>query len=755
MHLAAYRLRNFRRLENVRVDLEKDVSVFVGANNSGKTSATVGVRMFVSANKSAFSVHDFSSACWKRFEAIAADSEKQSEPLPSMSLDLWFHIEDADLYRVVELLPSLDWDGTRVGIRIEFAPRDQAELLDNYGKAAKAARDLADSQQGAGGYTPWPKGLIEYLEKNLSASYAFRYYALDATKFSDDLDPVAGPDDAVQLPEHGDVTGRSIIESLILVDFLDAQRPFSTEDGSGSSEDLSQRLSQYYKHLKQHTADFGALQALAESERHLNDHFKSVFGPTIASLEEVGYSGFDNPQLTIKSVLSPEALLAKHGSGARVHYSLPGVQELTLPDRYNGLGYKNLIYMIVELLEMHAKWLAMTSRRPPLHIVFIEEPEAHLHTQLQQVFIKQISEIPALKASTPYLRQLVVTTHSPHILYQHGFSSVRYFRRQPAQTAQVLNLTGFERSSPKENLEFLRKYVKLTHCDLFFADATILVEGNVERLLLPFMIKKLNLPELTSSHLSVIEVSGAFAHRFRGLLEFLGIPALIITDLDSVQGTNHRKKCRPDVDNAVTCNQILLQWLPGLMKISELLAASSPERTSPKAQGARGSIHVTYQGLTNVSWNDKTTKQAARTLEEAFALENLSWVQNSANGAIGLYIENNATMELDTLLENLYQRVADEDFKKTDFALAVLASPDEQWAVPGYIENGLRWLAAELRSGPPPASTPDIELNASQPVADVPPAERAEIRPRAGTPRPATRKPQRSADAPDQLDLWR
>src|SRR6202000_627497 len=81
--------------------------------------------------------------------------------------------------------------------------------------------------------------------------------------------------------------------------------------------------------------------------------------------------------------------------------------------------------------------------------------------------------------------------------------------------------------------DFLERYLRLTHCDLFFADAVILVEGNVERLLMPQMIASVS-PGLLSTYISVLEGGGAFAYRFRGLIEFLGLTTLVVTDIDSV-----------------------------------------------------------------------------------------------------------------------------------------------------------------------------------------------------------------------------
>ncbi|MFQ1040073.1 AAA family ATPase, partial [Citrobacter koseri] len=48
MRLDRYSIRNYRRLENVEISLESTETIFVGANNAGKTSATAAFRAFVS-----------------------------------------------------------------------------------------------------------------------------------------------------------------------------------------------------------------------------------------------------------------------------------------------------------------------------------------------------------------------------------------------------------------------------------------------------------------------------------------------------------------------------------------------------------------------------------------------------------------------------------------------------------------------------------------------------------------------------------
>lgn len=63
MHLTAIRIRNFRRLRDVHIELDEETSIFVGANNSGKTSATEAVATFLHGSVERFKMFDFSAAC--------------------------------------------------------------------------------------------------------------------------------------------------------------------------------------------------------------------------------------------------------------------------------------------------------------------------------------------------------------------------------------------------------------------------------------------------------------------------------------------------------------------------------------------------------------------------------------------------------------------------------------------------------------------------------------------------------------------
>lgn len=755
MYLRKLRVHGFRRLSDVIIDLASDISIFVGANNSGKTSVGHALQLFTGKGK--FSVHDFSVNLWSQ---IIEFGDGQGVSLPSMELDIWFEVGSDDLHRVIDLLPSLTWTGSLVGMRVTFEPTDPEATRERYAEARRRALDASAPVPGEQRtFDPPPRDLQDYLRDRLTGEYELRHYVLDPSRCGPDMAPEAGYT-PVRLTGR-DRSGREILGGLLQIDFLHAQRHLSDSPGGARAEDLSRVLSRFYeRNLEQKGEDLDTLRALATSEVSLNEHLERVFEPTLRSLSKLGYPGLTNPRLMIRSALDPVQIMSSR-DGARVHYALGPANgdpnPPTLPDRYNGLGFKNLIFMVVELLDLHAQWLAIENDRPPIHLIFIEEPEAHLHAQLQQAFIRKVLDILALTGAdcVHSTSQVVVTTHSTHILYERGFRPIRYFRRNRAEhtaTSDVLNLSVFYESTEVEVRTFLERYLKLAHCDLFFADAAVLVEGNVERLLLPQMICNAA-PRLQSSYLTILEIGGAFGHRFKALIDFLGLTTLIVTDLDSVfgplaleggseeddgaggadlpldddgedstlsdvPGGKPGSVCIADHPGAATSNQTLLQWLPKCGTVDELWAANDGRKVQARVNDGDALVRVAYQCRVATTWGGETLAMAGRTLEEAFALENLAWCQDSARKPLQLRIPKADQMNLETLALRIHKRVQASSFNKTDFALALLAEDPTTWSVPAYIAEGLRWLEAEI-APPAPLVDEDADPQAPVPVEDV------------------------------------
>jgi hypothetical protein len=182
MHIETLRIRNFRRLKDMRIDLASDISIFVGANNSGKTSASQALQLFTAASRDRFTSHDFNAESWREMDAFG--EQEVGAVLPTISLDIWFHVDALNLHRVIDLLPSLAWEGSLVGLRIEFAATNEAALLASFIEARDRARaNIRPGTKGGSDYHPSPRSLREYLSDNLRREYELRYYVLDRTQF--------------------------------------------------------------------------------------------------------------------------------------------------------------------------------------------------------------------------------------------------------------------------------------------------------------------------------------------------------------------------------------------------------------------------------------------------------------------------------------------------------------------------------------------------------------------------------------------
>jgi len=136
MKLERALITNFRRLDGVEIRFEENETLFVGPNNSGKTSATSAFRCFL--GKRPFTIYDFPLAKIAHIDTYSPDHfdpEREDTHLPFMRLDLWFSLDPASVEysRVVSLVSVLDEMPT-VGIGCTFAIDDASALWRNYDK---------------------------------------------------------------------------------------------------------------------------------------------------------------------------------------------------------------------------------------------------------------------------------------------------------------------------------------------------------------------------------------------------------------------------------------------------------------------------------------------------------------------------------------------------------------------------------------------------------------------------------------------
>lgn len=751
MHIQHVEIGNFRKLQAVRVDFSEETTVFVGANNSGKTSAMVALRHFL-VDRGDFSINDFTLSNWTKLEEIANSWEKQAagqEPpefdwdqvLPH--LDVWLNVPTKDLHYVQKILPTLDWAGEHIGVRLRYEPKDLQVLKHEYlmAKLAAAAVTAAaePSLAGAAATTPtpdafalWPKSMIDFLSTRLRSFFEVRSYLLDPQKLAVPKNGLAAPQ---SLPAGSEPIEGDPFKKIIRIDEISAQRGFGFSASSSRGDDLaedekpkggkklSSQLRNYYtQHLdpfdQPEPKDLEALQALHSAQAAFGKRLATCFSPALKELEDIGYPGVTDPRLTITASIQPIDGL-KHASA--VQYEVPTQSPVhgfahRLPEESNGLGYQNLVSIIFALMSFRDKWMrvgkaskavdAEESFIPPLHLVLIEEPEAHLHAQVQQVFIKQAYSVLRkhldLKESKDLRTQLVISTHSSHLAHEADFSSLRYFRRLPVQATNgsvpiscVINLS--EIFGDKDETErFVKRYIKSTHCDLFFADGAILVEGPAERILVPHFVRQQEEYEyLRYCYITWLEIGGSHAHRLKSLIEHLGINTLIITDLDAKDGDG--KSVPPTRGASYSArNATLKTWVPQEEGLDALLDKKHEDLAIKDPTGY--AIRVAYQQPVQVTFKTNAVEALANTFEDALVYQNMElFGKMDGPGLMGRFRKSlDNAVDISDLAKLMSSDLAKGG--KAEFAMELLYSDNvESIKVPTYIGNGLLWLAQQLK----------------------------------------------------------
>ena len=743
VHIEYVEIANFRKLLSIRVDLSDETTLFVGANNSGKTSAMHALRKFLSPRSRTFATTDVTLCHWRPINQIgeawlsarAAGTAADLAPagwaplLPT--LDLWLHVEQDELHHVHRLIPTLDWEGGLLGVRLQLQPKDVERLYKDFLDATDAAdatkkaatrpdADVTDSAK----LTVWPTNLIDFMTRRIEQHFALGAYVLDPAKVVDAVDshasPQALPPDA--LPLEGDA-----LAGLIRVDEILAQRGFGETEPTGDDDTrsggslLSNQLRDYYKkHLdpseRPEPADVEALMAIQAAENAFNERLSASFASAFFEVQGMGYPGVTDPRPRVSTRLKATDGLSH---AAAVSYDVDYVAEdgvstpvLQLPENSNGLGYQNLISMIFRLMAFRDAWMrvgkagkAAASLIEPLHLVLVEEPEAHLHAQVQQVFINTAYRVlrnnADLRSPTKLRTQLIVSTHSSHVAHEISFSCLRYFRRVPASlparvpVSVVVNMSEVF-GTENETERFVTRYLRAQHADLFFADAAILVEGPAERILLPNLIRHHH-KFLSQCYLTILEIGGSHAHRLRSLIDHLGLLTLIVTDIDTL-GPDGKTAQPQRGANQVTNNATLKTWVPE-ESAADMLFDADPAR-KVRSDRPLFAVRVAYQYPLQVRRDNDSAGETAYpyTFEDALALENLGFFSTLAGD--GLVRKFREAIQSQTSLSDVGARMfqALQTGKKAEFALDVLmAAAFPTLVVPRYIKEGLEWLETQLK----------------------------------------------------------
>ena len=674
MKIKKIEVQNFRLLENIDCNLEDNITLIVGKNNTGKTSFFEALKLATSTD-SKFVFEDFSQSSYVIFKSIYSkylesrkdgiteeDKEKieleliAEIPKIKVSFEIQYNKKNNEsLVELSEFITDLEDARNDATICISFEPKNTLKIFQSFDKREDKTIEL-----------------IEYLHKNINFLYETVCYAIDKES---------------EYHRKIEDSFKTKIQKVVLFESIKAMRVLDDIKGD-SNNSLSLGFSNYYNQRdKTNNQDVKDLEKkLDEVSTELKIKYEKVLEGIMSKLEKFGAkTPISIPPIGIDSKFDSEKVIKNN-----IQY-LYKQDEIDLPESYNGLGYSNLIYMILELSSYIEKFKnSKEEKSSNFLVVLIEEPEAHMHPQMQQVFISQVSEVVSdAKKDTDIQIQVIITTHSSHILSESGintekgFNRIRYFNRLSTDTGFKITNQDFnnlEIKDDKRTFRFLRQYLTLHKSDLFFADKVILVEGTTERMLLPQMIRK-SANSLCNEYVSILEVGGAYAHSFKEILEFINVRTLIITDIDS-SDENGACQVTPINDNKYTTNETLKQWLPNKTTIKDLTSCKNDEKI-------RDNIRVCYQTNENGF--------IGRSFEESFinANKTLLLSEFTKEDKSKIIIKNRFSFLKSHSLEHEIPTPSTSKVK-TNFTFDIMSFDEEnygEWTVPEYINEGLIWLA--------------------------------------------------------------
>lgn len=694
MKIAKIYVQNFRLLRDFTIDVEKELSLIIGKNNTGKTSILSVLDKFLGqSEKVRFTIDDFNIEFKKELKQIIEQEEVIDESdyiLVGIKLKLYIKYEAEDnLANLSRVMMDLDPENNNIVLGYEYILS-----ITDYLRLRSDFREFQVNENNKREEKPdyVIRTIFDFLQDRHS-----NYFKLSKKSFKYDI----ATDSAIEEGYIDLIREEISTKDIINFKYISAKRDVTNKE---IDKTLSTQTSRIYKSAEANDEQNRAVEnfkdKLSETDNDLSEIYKTMFDDIVKKVRSFGGIKINESEIEIISTLKHRELLEGNTTVVYKHDA-----ENHLPEHYNGLGYMNLISMIFEIEILLHDFKREKEKKPAdINLLFIEEPEAHTHPQMQYVFIKNIKQL----LGQGVIRedgenrdlQYIITTHSSCIVADSDFDDLKYLKKESINGVIAKNLKDLKREYDEgtSQYQFLKQYLTIDRAEIFFADKAILIEGDTERILVPTLMRKIDLEEkarlaaarqedtflpLLSQNISIVEV-GAYSQIFEKFIDFLGIKSLIITDIDSVDDND--KKCR--VANGTNYSNEAIRFFFNNPTLAQLTGFTIANKLFNKVAGvwtnqADGKVCIVYQILEG-NYN-------ARSFEDAFIHINKAFIAGNKDDFKGLQNKD----DFDDNANDAFALATSCVKKKTHFALDILYNSNENlsnWQVPSYIKEGLLWL---------------------------------------------------------------
>ena len=464
MHITTLKIKNFRAIENLELNLNKGLNVLIGENNSGKTSVIDLLRLVFDKGNYPNEIY------WKETDFRVINSSNEFKPI---EFDIKFKPDDEKESFCFSELHVVEYDEN--GNKVDF--------LEIHGKISliKTRGETKIKKEYWGGKDkenriPW--------EIWNELNYTYLSPLRDVTR---DLKP----------------NNNNLLSKL----FLNISELKEDED---YKEKMSELIKKNFNNEKWE-------ELLEEGKEKITTHLEQLNFIDDYQDINIAFSSFEFEDIVKKLILQ-----------LPVDFNMPTEEkEIFFNLNQNGLGYNNLIYTSTIFGDIIQRKEVFEDN---YNLLLIEEPEAHLHPQLENTFFKYLQR---LEETNEF--QIIVSSHSPTITAKTKLDNIIVMNTINNNIfATPLKDTLLE----YEDRIFLKKFLDVTKSQLFFAKGVILVEGISEALLLPVFARLMGDEyDLDKHGIEVIETGISF-QRYSGLFNSddssrrLNFRCSVITDDD-------------------------------------------------------------------------------------------------------------------------------------------------------------------------------------------------------------------------------
>lgn len=425
-------------------------------------------------------------------------------------------------------------------------------------------------------------------------------------------------------------------------------------------------------------------------ERELENNTSKELGVIKNSLDDVSDIEIDSMEARLS--LEEKTILNLIKSDISINYTYETSNgKMVLGEESQGLGVSNLIYITLEIQKFMRKAKIQKNK---INLFIIEEPENHMHVQMQKIFISYLMEI----FSQETVVQSLITTHSTEIVKECNFDYIKVIRPRTAYKNFLVDLKQFI-SKNNEDKTFYETIFKLNFSNIIFADYAILFEGDTERMYLESLLTRAGkYPKLAKKYIAYCQVGGAYAKKYFPLIEALEVKTSVFTDIDYQKRdgrdlVNNKIKALESESTNYTLQHVIksIDIAEEIKKVSNIL-----ERV------------VDYENYNKNEWYRVFTQNIddgfGRTLEDALLYQYIK----TNNKIFKIEIEDVFTEITKTKWRNIKEhskfeysipnltnatiRYVADKIKKTDFMYSVILNDENNECIPNYINEGLTWL---------------------------------------------------------------